>query len=487
MVPVNSGLGAMDQVMFSKLEISHGRAIFWPLAHVAYWGLIFLSWWDTRVKVYFGVSVFQKFLELRSFSSVTQYLGELEAEAYSAVTQNGSMAGDFIIIPLIMAVVIFIVPFIVRRDSKGPVKGPVILPAMTFLCYFFASFLNLILVVALSVGIHYMLYSVPGPDICMFMVHPLYLLFPIFRSIPGFASQCIYLLFTASVLSTESALEYEGDEEGEYEYKFDEEQPGGSDDGDSWDKSACLMEMDRFSRIINSKFNNPSFLERIREDFGSFLNIPGRIKEEIDDGSPHYSIVLTQMSNSLRSILMENPRAAQARDVFAFVVEEMARMEFITEPEAITMKTSMGINPTVRKTGRRVEFQQPEPAAVYPARPSEAQTNNRAAFQTPAAATAAKQAERFVSYQPQWTDTQVQPAPSEAKPEEEKQEPQAVAQQLETKPPELPESPNDGLSGEEVKTHDAPVEIQPEPEPENLAAEIEERYDSEWPPPSEIS
>ncbi|MCL2683624.1 MAG: hypothetical protein FWE55_00120 [Synergistaceae bacterium] len=361
--------------MFNKIEISLWRAIFWPVANLTYWGLIFLSWWDTRVKVFFGVSILQKFLELRNTHSVTQILGDLEAQAYSAVAQSGKMSGDFIIIPLVMAIVLFTVPFIVRRDQGGPVNGFVILPAMTLLCYFFASFLNLILVGAMSTGIHYMLFKVPGPDICMFMVHPLYLIYPIFRNVPGFLSQCLYLLYTATVLCAESAIDFEDEEERE---EFDDDEgPFEEEGGDDWDKSACLMEMDRFSRILNAKFDNPLFIERVREDIASYINMPGRIRDEINSGSSHYKIVLAESQNSLRSILARDPKTPQVLDVFAFIADEMARMEYITANDAMRMKTSVGIDPAVLKPAIRGETNLGERLGTYPAGPQETQENNK--------------------------------------------------------------------------------------------------------------
>ncbi|MDR2780303.1 MAG: hypothetical protein LBB28_04180, partial [Synergistaceae bacterium] len=139
--------------MFNRIEISIGRAFFWPIANLIYWGLVFLSWWDTKFKVFLGVSIVEKFGELRNFSAVMQNIGELEGRARISLAESGAMPSEFIMIPLVMAVVLFIVPFVVRRDYGAPVKGVVILPAMTLLCYFFTSMLNMIVVAAMSAGI----------------------------------------------------------------------------------------------------------------------------------------------------------------------------------------------------------------------------------------------------------------------------------------------------------------------------------------------
>jgi hypothetical protein len=320
--------------MFNKIEISIGRAFFWPAANLIYWGLVFLAWWDTRFKVFLGVSFIERFGELRSFSSAMKDIGALESQAHIAVMERGTMQGEFMMIPLVMAVVLFIVPFVVRRDHKGPVGGFVVLPAMTLLCYFFSSFLNLIVVAAMSAGIHYLLFKVPGPDIFMFMVHPLYLIFPIFKSVPGFASQCLYLVYTATVLCTESQISEEDEDGGEEFYETD-----GTDD---WDKSACLMEMDRLSRILNAKFDNPAFVERIRSDVASFINRPGKVKGEVRLGLPHYKIVLSETKNSLRRVLEEDPKTPKAPDAFVFIIDEMAKMDYISHEDAATMKKFAG-------------------------------------------------------------------------------------------------------------------------------------------------
>jgi hypothetical protein len=318
--------------MFSRLEISIWKAFFWPVANLAYWALIFLSWWDTRLKVFLGTAVLERLIQLRSFSASIGNIEELRSQAQIAVAQSGAMHGEFMMIPLVMSVVMFIVPFVVRRDFKGPVTGFFVLPAMTALCYFFASFLNLIVVAAMSAGIHYLLFQVPGPDIGMFMVHPLYLIFPILRSVPGFASQCLYLVYTASVLVTESVEEPDAEdaEDGEiYESR-------GEDD---WDKSACLMEMDRLSRILNTKFEEPPFMSKLRGDVAAYVNSPGQVSGEVRRGVPHYKIVLTETRNSLRALLAEDPKAPGA---FLFIVGEMERMDYITADDARAMRAEAG-------------------------------------------------------------------------------------------------------------------------------------------------
>jgi hypothetical protein len=321
--------------MFNKIEISLWRAFFWPVANLIYWGLIFLAWWDTRFKVFLGVSIIEKFGELRSFSAAMANLAELESRAHIAVADSGAMPSEFIIIPLVMSVVLFLVPFVVRRDHKGPIGGVIVLPAMTLLCYVFASFLNVIVVAAMSAGIHYLLFRVPGPDMFMFMVHPLYLIYPIFRNVPGFLSQCLYLVYAATVLCTDSHFENEDDEFDDYG------ENDGSDRDDDWDRSACVMEMDRLTRILNTKFETPPFIERLRTDIARSINEPDMVRDEMKMGQTHYNIILTKTKNSLMDILRENPDTLKAHDAFVFVVDEMARMQFISPEDASALKNSV--------------------------------------------------------------------------------------------------------------------------------------------------
>jgi hypothetical protein len=322
--------------MFNKIEVSLWLAFFWPVANLIYWGLIFLAWWDTRFKVFLGVSVIEKFGELRSFSAAMADIAELESSAHIAVAESGAMPSEFIMIPLVMSVVLFIVPFVVRRDHRGPVSGVVVLPAMTLLCYIFASFLNIIVVAAMSAGIHFLLFRNPGPDMFMFMVHPLYLIFPIFRNVYGFLSQGVYLVYIATVLCTDSHFEDEDEEFDDYGEYAD------SDTEDDWDRSACVMEMDRLTRILNTKFETPPFIERLRTDIARIINEPGMVRDEMKMERTHYNIVLTETKNSLMEILGEDPETPKAREAFTFVVDEMARMQFISPEDAADMKNSVG-------------------------------------------------------------------------------------------------------------------------------------------------
>ncbi|MDR3166182.1 MAG: hypothetical protein LBU13_11485 [Synergistaceae bacterium] len=335
--------------MFDKIEISLWRAFFWPVVNLIYWGLIFLAWWDTRFKVFLGVSFIKKFGELRSYSAAMSKFAELEGEARIAVAQSGVMQSEFIMIPLVMAVVLFMVPFVVRRDHKGPVGGVIVLPAMTILCYVFASFLNVIVVAAMSAGIHYLLFKVPGPDMFMFMVHPLYLIFPLFRSIPGLLSQCLYFVYAATVLSADSRYRHKEEDKEFEDYGCEQDEYDDSDEEDDWDRSACVMEMDRLTRIINTKFETQPFIERLRADIAKSISNPRVMKDEVGMGQAHYKIILTETKNSLMRILKDDPETPKVREALAFVVDEMARMQFISPEDASAMKNSVKRESTEEK------------------------------------------------------------------------------------------------------------------------------------------
>ena len=96
--------------------------------------------------------------------------------------------------------------------------------------------------------------------------------------------------------------------------------------------------MDRLIRILNSKFDAPSFIERLRGDIASYVNRPSLVKNEVRLGLPHYKIVLTATKNSLRAMLDEDPKTPKATDAFAFIVDEMLRMDYISTDDARAMK-----------------------------------------------------------------------------------------------------------------------------------------------------
>jgi hypothetical protein len=200
----------------------------------------------------------------------------------------------------------------------------------------------------MSAGIHYLLFKVPGPDMFMFMIHPLYLIFPLFRNTYGFLSQCLYFVYAATVLCTDS--HYEEDDEGFEDYG----EYADSGEDDDWDRSACVMEMDRLTRIINTKFESPPFIERLRTDIAKSINEPGVVKNEVRMGQAHYKIVLAETESSLAEILREAPETPKAREVFIFVVDEMTRMQFISPEDAAAMKNSVipvsGAEPDAPKT-----------------------------------------------------------------------------------------------------------------------------------------
>ncbi|MDR3280532.1 MAG: hypothetical protein LBT23_08465 [Synergistaceae bacterium] len=323
--------------MFNKIEVSIMRAFFWPVANLVYWGLIFFSWWDTRYRVFIGSSILRHLSERRGFAYIMEHMGEIESHTHIVLAKSEVLPNEFLMIPLVMAVVLFIAPFVVRRDYREPVTGVIVLPAMTLLCYLFASIMNIIVVAAMSAGIYFLLLKTPGPDIFMFMVHPLYLIFPIFKSVPGFLSQCVYLAYIASILITPSSRAAGREEEGldDDEYYDDPDYPDADDD---WDKSACLMEMDRLTRILNSKFDTPSFIDTVRTDVAEYINRRAQIRNDVKLGMAHYKIVLTETKNSMRRVLDADPKSSRAAEAYGFIIDEMERMEYVTPEDSRTMK-----------------------------------------------------------------------------------------------------------------------------------------------------
>jgi hypothetical protein len=327
--------------MFGKIEISIARAFFWPVANLVYWGFIFLAWWDTRFKVFWGVSVLTQLTERKSLPDIMHNATELGNRAQVAMAEAGAMQNELLMVPLVVAVILFFAPFVVRRDYGGPVSGPVALPGVTLLCYLFVSVLDMVIVPAMSAGIYFLLFKPQEPDIFMFAIHPLYLIFPLFRSVPGFLSQCLYLVYIGSVLTAAPKVP----EVASHAEDADAETLDSvSEPDDDWDKSACLMEMDRLTRILNTKFDSPVFVESLRTDVAEYINRPSQIRGEVKLGLSHYKIVLTETKNSLRRMLEENPGTAKGGEAFCFVVDEMERMEYISEEDAKTLKSSFELN-----------------------------------------------------------------------------------------------------------------------------------------------
>ncbi|MDR1916870.1 MAG: hypothetical protein LBQ58_09885 [Synergistaceae bacterium] len=321
--------------MFNKIEISLVRFFFWLVSTAVYWGLIFIAWWDSRFKVFLWYSIFAQLSERKSYSSIMKNLTELEGHAWEALSLSGPLEFEFFIVPLIMAVVFFMAPLMARKDFKAPLKGFVTLPLASFLCYITVSLVNLVLVSAINGVIYYVLLKKTGPDFFMFMIQPLYLIFPIFRSIPGFLSQCLYLVFIGSVLSAPISR-YEVEDEDGYEGEADEDVSNGA--GDDWDKSACIMEMDRLIRILDSKFSEQCLIHEVRADIAEYINRPQRVSEDVKLGIPYYKIVLTEAKNSLRRIISENRNRPVSDSAFIFIVNELERMSYVSASDADSMR-----------------------------------------------------------------------------------------------------------------------------------------------------
>jgi hypothetical protein len=204
------------------------------------------------------------------------------------------------------------------------------------MCYIAVSLINIVLAASLNGGIYYILLKKPSPDFFMFMIHPLYLIFPLFRSAPGFLSQCVYLAFIVSVLSAPGMERDDAESGGAYDYDGEDQPEDGTDD--DWDRSACVMEMDRLTRILNSKFEEPQLIHEVRSDVAEYINRPSQALGDVKLGIAHYKIVLTEAKNSLQRIISENRNRPDSDNAFLFIVNELERMSYISDGDAAAMR-----------------------------------------------------------------------------------------------------------------------------------------------------
>ncbi|MDR1472864.1 MAG: hypothetical protein LBS75_10125 [Synergistaceae bacterium] len=324
--------------MFGKIQISLMRAFFWMVSPIVYWGLIFLAWWDSRFKVFLWSHIIARLSERKSYSSIMEGMEEVEGQVWTAMSSSGAMEPEFFMVPLIMAVTFFMAPFVARRDLKAPASGFFTLPYVTLMCFAAVSLINLLLISSINGGIYYILLKRPGPDFFMFLIHPLYLFFPLFKSVPGFLSQCLYLVFIASVLSAPNMPQAEDAPGDDY---WDD----GMDPDDDWDRSACVMEMDRLTRILNSRFEAPELISEVGADIAEYINRPSQARGDVKLGIAHYKIVLTEAKNSLQRIASENRCGPVSEEAFIFVVNEMERMSYMSAEDAAALRASIHFGP----------------------------------------------------------------------------------------------------------------------------------------------
>jgi hypothetical protein len=349
--------------MFNKIEISLPRAFFWLTSAVIYWGMIFFSWWDTRYRIFYGAEIFKEFFTRRKLSSLFQTLSPadataLEQQVWMELANNGALPTVFMIVPLVMAMILLIAPFTVRRDCRGPVTGIVSLPLTTFLTYLCVSLLNTMLAAGITGGLFYTLDMKPSPDFFMFLIHPAYLLFPpAMKNLAGFLSQCLYIAFIASVLTVPNRFEEQHEdippvaergsalfaalprrENAPLRERAGEEGEEESDEDSDWNRSACVMEMDRMSRILNSKFQHPALINNMRLDIADYIKQASRVNRDIRNGITHYQIVLRQAERSFRRTIEAEGAKPGAIECLTYIVDELARMEFSTKQEAETAR-----------------------------------------------------------------------------------------------------------------------------------------------------
>ena len=333
--------------MFKRYEVTAYRATFWFLSIVLYWVLVFLAWWNTRFRVFLGYEVFMEISARKRISAILANMDALTERAWLAIAESGSLPGVFLTIPLVMALVMFAAPFIVRRDYHRPVRGAFMLPIMALLCYLFAMLMNMVVAASMELALHHYLHTRPSPDFFMFLVHPLYLLYPpALKSVPGFFAQVIYVIFICSVLTTKGRRRFVPHEEsaaldappGEVASPHN---AGGLDESDEPDENitACTMETDRLCRIIDAKVSQPSLVHEIRGDIVDYIRIPFQIENDVNMGMEHYRIVLLEAAKSLRRIVEENPARPGACDAFEYVVGEMERMEYCTADDCVALRS----------------------------------------------------------------------------------------------------------------------------------------------------
>ena len=320
--------------MFRRLQITVPRILIWCVSIACYWMLIFFAWWETRVHVFLGAEIFTELSERKGFSTIMGNLEALEKNAWVALADSERLPMIFLLVPLIMALVMFLAPFFVRKDYRGAVKGAFMLPVTAILCYVFASLMNLVIAASVTLGLYVYLMIKPGPDFFMYLVHPLYLLAPpLMKNLPGLASQCVYLLFITSVLTTPGKRRWVATAEPE----IDLASPTGQRTVANENHRACILEMDRLCRIIDMKTAEPTLVHSVRADITDYIDKSKNMTELSENGSTAYKTVLFEAAKSLRKTVEEDPERPGARDAFLYVVNEMNHMEFCTPDEYTVM------------------------------------------------------------------------------------------------------------------------------------------------------
>jgi hypothetical protein len=297
----------------------------------------------TRFRAFFAVRILGRLAEREGFSAIMKNMNAIEGEAWMDMAKAGPSPPGYVAVRVVMALVLILVPFVVRLDYKAPIKGVLFLPLSILLSYVYASVLNIIIAAGLCWGISLQTGQAVSPNALTLLMHPLYLLAPpLLDSVAGTVSQYIYILFTYSVLSAPNKIVERA------ETPVSEELATAEADGE-WNKSACIMEMDRLTRLIDAKIQSPALIDAVRMDVSDYINNSPAIHIDLKSGEPHYKIILVRTAASLRKLILENPQNSDAGEAILFVVDEMEKMEYMTSAEReelreLTSKIPTGIS-----------------------------------------------------------------------------------------------------------------------------------------------
>ncbi|MDR1510617.1 MAG: hypothetical protein LBS53_13385 [Synergistaceae bacterium] len=309
-----------------QIQIAYQRVYFWLASTLFYWLLIYMASAAARFRAFVAIGIIEHLAKREGLGAIMKNIESIEGEAWLSMANAGPAHGEYAVVSVITAAVLIITPFVMRMDNKGPIQGAVFLPCSIFLAYFYASVLNVITaagmcwIISLNSGLRI------GPDALTFMIHPLYLFTPrLIGSASGTFSQVLYLVYVYSVLSTPNKAPEEAVVRTEEEIE--------DESAEEWNKTACTMEMDRLTRMIGAKVQNPALVETIRKDLSDYINKSPELRDDMEEGTPHYKTILVQAAASARRIVTANPQDTSAREALLFSADEMERMEYITAAE----------------------------------------------------------------------------------------------------------------------------------------------------------
>ncbi|MDR1020727.1 MAG: hypothetical protein LBL73_08210 [Synergistaceae bacterium] len=313
-----------------RVQISYQRLYFWLASTLFYWLMDYLAHPAARSRAFLAVEALGHLAEREGFGSVMNNMAAIEGEAWLSMASASPAPGGYALVTALRAIVLIAVPFVVRLDNKEPLRGAVLLPVSIFLAYFYASMLNIVISAGLCWAISLYSGHGVGPDALAYMMNPLYLFAPrLMGSAIGTLSQCLYLAYIYSVLSMPDKVPEEITDQMAEELE--------EESTEEWNKTACTMEMDRLTRLIDAKVQSPALVEDIRKSLSDYINKSHSVHEDLKGGVPHYKVILIQAAACLRREIAESPQNAAAGTAFLFVADEMEKMEYVTPPERETM------------------------------------------------------------------------------------------------------------------------------------------------------